>query len=97
ATSMTKDDTIYMTVEPKDVGTWLSIRTRLGNGSCIVNAMDVGTMCEDKVTYECPKIDGSSDPEDVDCWCKGISVVLTYGRCKTNSTTPAPQRRRSRR
>ncbi|YP_009259651.1 truncated polyprotein [Chaoyang virus] len=92
ATRFTRNGFVYMNVTGSDVGTWLSIKTAVGNGSCIVMATDVGTWCEDTVTYLCPKLDGAAEPDDIDCWCKVVSVYVTYGRCRRDGVS-----RRSRR
>ncbi|ATN29922.1 polyprotein [Long Pine Key virus] len=99
ATITTVGSDIYLTVGSQDVGKWLTIRSKAGNGSCIVNSMEVGTMCDEKVSYECPKLDDSAEPDDVDCWCKGTSVVVTYGTCRNVSTADGTRHagRRSRR
>nr|YP_009268570.1 protein pr [Ilomantsi virus] len=97
-TVTTRDGTVYVTMAPQDVGKWLAIRSRLGNSSCILNAMDVGSMCDDSITYECPVINDGTDPEDIDCYCKGLPIVVTYGRCKNaTGATTKPTNRRSRR
>nr|YP_009268586.1 protein pr [Lammi virus] len=88
ASMFTRDGKAHLNVSSSDVGKWLQIKTAVGNGTCIVTATDVGSWCADNVRYLCPRLDNAADPDDVDCWCNIVSVYVTYGRCKRESSGP---------
>nr|ABD85067.1 polyprotein precursor [West Nile virus] len=83
---------VMMTVNATDVTDVITIPTAAGKNLCIVRAMDVGYMCDDTITYECPVLSAGNDPEDIDCWCTKSAVYVRYGRC-----TKTRHSRRSRR
>lgn len=71
---------VLLNVTHGDLGQLLHVST----GTCVVLASDVGTWCKRTVEYDCPAVDGTSDPVDVDCYCRNVSGVrVTYGTCKT--------------
>ncbi|AGI03959.1 polyprotein [New Mapoon virus] len=75
-----------------DVGKVLTITTTSGENRCVVQAMDVGEDCDDRITYSCPAILNTEEPDDVDCWCDKTPAYVTYGRC-----TKTRHHKRSRR
>nr|WOE87815.1 polyprotein [Japanese encephalitis virus] len=72
---------LLMTINNTDIADVIVIPTSKGENRCWVRAIDVGYMCEDTITYECPKLAVGNDPEDVDCWCDNQEVYVQYGRC----------------
>nr|AHF27230.1 polyprotein [Murray Valley encephalitis virus] len=83
---------IMMTVNATDIADVIAIPTPKGPNQCWIRAIDIGFMCDDTITYECPKLESGNDPEDIDCWCDKQAVYVNYGRC-----TRARHSKRSRR
>ncbi|AHW82954.1 polyprotein [Nhumirim virus] len=90
----TFDNKPLITIKANEVGRAIHIPQRHGNLTCVVNANDVGQMCDDSITYLCPDID-TTDRDDIDCWCSGGDVYVKYGRCHSDNKT-APHRRSRR-
>nr|ABB90671.1 polyprotein [Karshi virus] len=68
--------------EGKDAAT----QVRVGNGSCVILATDMGAWCDDSIAYECITIEPNEEPVDVDCFCRGVdNVWIEYGRCDRKS------------
>nr|YP_009350103.1 polyprotein [Yaounde virus]ABW76843.2 polyprotein [Yaounde virus] len=72
---------IMMAINATDVADVIVIPTPQGKNQCVVRALDVGYMCEDTITYECPVLERGNDPEDIDCWCDKQAVYVHYGKC----------------
>nr|WHA03979.1 polyprotein [Tembusu virus] len=83
---------VLATLNKTDVSDLLVIPTTAGSNGCVVRALDVGLMCQDDITYLCPKLEYGYEPEDIDCWCNETEIYIHYGRC-----TPSRHGRRSRR
>nr|AID60238.1 polyprotein [Usutu virus] len=72
---------VMMTINATDMADVIVVPTQHGKNQCWIRAMDVGYMCDDTITYECPKLDAGNDPEDIDCWCDKQPMYVHYGRC----------------
>ncbi|QXU65801.1 polyprotein [Aripo virus] len=90
----TEDGFVVIIADASDVGKRLAVTTAHGNGTCVLSAMDVGEMCADSVKYLCPKLDGSADPDDIDCYCRKVSAYVKYGRCKPSKAEGRSSRSR---
>ncbi|ACJ64915.2 polyprotein [T'Ho virus] len=86
------DGKVLLSVNKTDIAEPIVIPTAKGDNKCVVRALDVGYMCQDDITYECPKLEPGYDPEDIDCWCDKESIYVHYGTC-----TQTRGRRRGRR
>nr|YP_009256192.1 polyprotein [Edge Hill virus]C8XPB2.1 RecName: Full=Genome polyprotein; Contains: RecName: Full=Capsid protein C; AltName: Full=Core protein; Contains: RecName: Full=Protein prM; Contains: RecName: Full=Peptide pr; Contains: RecName: Full=Small envelope protein M; AltName: Full=Matrix protein; Contains: RecName: Full=Envelope protein E; Contains: RecName: Full=Non-structural protein 1; Short=NS1; Contains: RecName: Full=Non-structural protein 2A; Short=NS2A; Contains: RecName: Full=Non-structur len=65
----------------------------IGSGNCTANIVEAGSWCSDSMEYECVTLAEAEEPDDIDCWCRGVERVrVTYGRCKNGLDS-----RRSRR
>nr|7QRF_D Chain D, Genome polyprotein [Tick-borne encephalitis virus (WESTERN SUBTYPE)]7QRG_D Chain D, Genome polyprotein [Tick-borne encephalitis virus (WESTERN SUBTYPE)] len=73
-----RDGSTVIRAEGKDAAT----QVRVENGTCVILATDMGSWCDDSLSYECVTIDQGEEPVDVDCFCRNVDgVYLEYGRC----------------
>nr|YP_009164956.1 protein pr [dengue virus type 1] len=70
----------HMIVSKQERGKSLLFKTSAGVNMCTLIAMDLGELCEDTMTYKCPRIT-ETEPDDVDCWCNATETWVTYGTC----------------
>nr|UVK35469.1 polyprotein [dengue virus type 1] len=70
----------HMIVSKQERGKSLLFKTSAGVNMCTLIAMDLGELCEDTMTYKCPRIT-EAEPDDVDCWCNATDTWVTYGTC----------------
>nr|WCD39401.1 polyprotein [Ilheus virus] len=71
-------------VNKTDVSDAIPVPSVKGTNMCTIRALDVGYTCAYDTTYECPHLEVTMDPEDIDCWCTLESVYVNYGLCKQN-------------
>nr|ANS59173.1 polyprotein [dengue virus type 2] len=76
----TRNGEPHMIVSRQEKGKSLLFKTENGVNMCTLMAMDLGELCEDTITYNCPLL-RQNEPEDIDCWCNSTSTWVTYGTC----------------